>query len=757
MSQRSYARLVMAAASAVLFVVACRDDTVTAPIVHRPQRPGAATATGITGYLVGAGDIARCGTSYTGDSQTAQLILNLPNAAVYTLGDNANNGSDSDYANCYGPTWGQFKDRTHPVPGNRDYSTSGAPGYFNYFGAAAGTAGQGYYSYDIGSWHIIALNSNISMSAGSAQETWLKHDLAASTAPCTLAYWHYPRFYSYGSGIRSSVLPLWNDLYAAGAEIVANGDDRFYERFAPQTPAGALDTVYGIREFVAATGGYGFYDFGTVAPNSEVRNTGTFGVLEFTLTDTGYVWQFIGVPGSTFSDSGFTRCHTAPPPLANAGIPAYSTETTVLFDGRSSSSPQGYTPITYLWNFGDGTTSTAANPTHTYTVNGGYAVTLTVTDSHGDVSAPDTAMVTIGNTPPLVNAGLDQTITPGATMYLHALISDLGQTDSPWTYAITWGDGGSYGGSLTSLTSGLTVGHMYLNAGTYTVHVTVTDKDGASSSDDMVVTVSTTAPPDPVILAAGDIASCDKTIDDQTANLLDGMAGIVVPLGDNVYPHGEALGYANCYGPTWGRQLARTYAVIGNHDYETTGAAPAYDYFGPHVGPRGKGFYSFDAGTWHVVVLNQYVSTSSGSEQEKWLRTDLAATAQPCILAMWHEPYFFSASSDYTLVPKWKILWRDLYAAHADVILNGHVHFYERFAPSDTDGNADTAGIREFVVGTGGYSIWSMPTNIRPNSEKVISNVGGVMQLTLHANSYSWNFVPVAGKTASDTGTTACH
>ncbi|PYO39625.1 MAG: alkaline phosphatase, partial [Gemmatimonadetes bacterium] len=196
--------------------------------------------------LVGAGDIADC--TRNQDSLTANLMDTIP-GTVFADGDNAYpDGSSTVYKNCYNPTWGRFKARTKPVPGNHDYLTSGASGYFNYFGSAAGASGKGYYSYDLGTWHVVALNSNIAMNVGSPQEVWLKADLAKSTKRCTLAYWHHPLFSSGNEGAHPETQPLFQDLYDAGAEVVVVGHDHDYERFAPQSPNGVADSLHGIRE-----------------------------------------------------------------------------------------------------------------------------------------------------------------------------------------------------------------------------------------------------------------------------------------------------------------------------------------------------------------------------------------------------------------------------------------------------------------------------------------------------------------------------
>jgi hypothetical protein len=258
--------------------------------------------------LVGAGDIASCQGS--GDEATAELLDGIT-GTVFALGDNVyNSGTPSEFSNCYGPSWGRHKARTRPAVGNHEYYTPGASGYFGYFGAKAGDPKKGYYSYDRGSWHVVVLNSNcseVSCAAGSPQERWLENDLAAHPNRCTLAYFHHPRFSS--SGDNPSVAPFWNDLYAAGAEVVLNGHTHNYERFAPQRPDGTRARGRGIREFVVGTGGVGHAAFGAIRPNSQVRNADTYGVLKLTLHQGSYDWKFVPVAGKTFTDSGTKSCH----------------------------------------------------------------------------------------------------------------------------------------------------------------------------------------------------------------------------------------------------------------------------------------------------------------------------------------------------------------------------------------------------------------------------------------------------------------
>jgi hypothetical protein len=257
--------------------------------------------------LVGAGDIANSG---SGDTATAALLDGIA-GDVFTAGDNAyDSGTLTEYNSYYDPTWGRHKARTHPAPGNHEYNTSGATGYYSYFGSLAGPSGQGYYSYDLGNWHIVSLNSEVSMSVGSAQETWLRTDLAASSKPCTLAYWHKPLYTSGANHApETATRPLFQALYDFNADVVVNGHNHQYERFAPMNANGALDTTRGIREFVAGMGGASHYSFGTIQANSEARNSDTYGVLKFTLHANGYDWQFVPEAGKTYADSGTGSCH----------------------------------------------------------------------------------------------------------------------------------------------------------------------------------------------------------------------------------------------------------------------------------------------------------------------------------------------------------------------------------------------------------------------------------------------------------------
>jgi hypothetical protein len=282
--------------------------------------------------FAGAGDIGSV--SGDGDEYTAQVLDTIfaggVFGGVFTAGDIMNEATApySYYVDYFDPTWGRHKAAIRPSLGNHDYyDASGVgEGYFDYFngiGNSTGPAGdrdKGYYSYDLGTWHIVVINSNCGKvggcDAGSPQEQWLRADLAAHPTDCTAAYWHHPRFSSGGHGNNSSMQPIWQALYDYGAEVVVNGHDHEYERFAPQDPNGVADPERGIRQFVAGTGGRSLGGLASLQPNSEVFDATTWGILKFTLYPTSFDWQFVpvtGVPGMTFTDSGSQSCHSATP------------------------------------------------------------------------------------------------------------------------------------------------------------------------------------------------------------------------------------------------------------------------------------------------------------------------------------------------------------------------------------------------------------------------------------------------------------
>lgn len=279
--------------------------------------PPSPTPTPAPAVLVGAGDIAYCGSApeYQGDEHTAALIQGIiqqyPDTAVMTVGDTVyGDGTRAELQNCFGPSWGQFKDRIHPAPGNHDYQTENGAPYYEYFGAAAGPKGLGYYSYNLGAWHIVVLNSNcdqIACTPDSQQVQWLRQDLQAHPNPCTLAYWHHPRWSSGLAGGGSSAT-FWKTAADMGIDVVVNGHDHDYERFAPMDASGNADPN-GTREFVAGTGGAELRIWGKIKPNSEVRYNGTHGVLVFKLYPGRYAWNFIPAENPAMTDSGSGVCH----------------------------------------------------------------------------------------------------------------------------------------------------------------------------------------------------------------------------------------------------------------------------------------------------------------------------------------------------------------------------------------------------------------------------------------------------------------
>jgi 3',5'-cyclic AMP phosphodiesterase CpdA len=282
--------------------------------------PGAraqAPAPGVTVYAVG--DIARCAyrdPAYSGAAETAATVAAGlaadSGAVVLTLGDHTYpRGTMKEFTDCYAPTWGRFKDRTWPAPGNHEYYTPKAAPYFAYFGERAG---RGYYSFELGGWHVVSLDSNLAPAAHAAQLDWLRADLASHPARCTLAFWHHPLYSSGGHGSIPKMRDAWELLQQAGAELVLSGHDHDYERFAPQDANGRLDRARGMRQFVVGTGGAYPTPFLFTVKNSEMRDSGRTGVLRLRLRDGGYDWEFIESArvttlGIAPPDRGSDRCH----------------------------------------------------------------------------------------------------------------------------------------------------------------------------------------------------------------------------------------------------------------------------------------------------------------------------------------------------------------------------------------------------------------------------------------------------------------
>jgi fibronectin type 3 domain-containing protein len=417
-----------------------------------------ATASAADPVIAAAGDISCSSSTVQTDrchmKATSDLLVNAGLSAVLALGDEQyQNGGFSDFMNYYDKNWGRVKSITYPAVGNHEYQTSGASGYFDYFngvGNATGRAGNrnaGYYSFDIGTWHLISLNSNdactiVSCSSGSAQDTWLKADLAAHPNYCTLAYWHHPSFNSGNGGNLTAMKPLLQDLYDADADVILGGHAHHYERFAPQNPSGQLDNSRGIRQFIVGTGGAFWTSIGTVKANSQIRQNSTYGVLKMTLHPGSYDWAFVPEAGKTFTDSGTTACHgtgsppggsdtqkpTAPQSLTATGGPAQ-----VSLSWQPSTDNVG---VTGYRIYRGGTQIASIGTTTSYSdtglTKGTYSYTVRAVDAAGNLSDPSNTATAAATTPlavftlsPNADAPVQES-TPTTNYATSALRTDAG-------------------------------------------------------------------------------------------------------------------------------------------------------------------------------------------------------------------------------------------------------------------------------------------------------------------------------------------
>jgi len=383
---------------------------------------------------------------------------------------------------------------------------------------------------------------------------------------------------------------------------------------------------------------------------------------------------------------------------------------------------------------------------------------------------------------PAVDVGADIRTSPGQAVSLTARIAPPGANPSSYRWTLAWGDASVDSGDVGS--AGLiTVSHTYAAVGQYALSLTGRASTGATANDTATVFVDAPGTPQ-VLIGAGDIGECGIPWAAKTAALIDTIPGTVFTLGDNAYPYGREIDYTNCYKPTWGKFKKRTHPVPGNHDYQENLPNPEPDstatgyfgYFGVAAGNGPVGNYSYDVGAWHIVVLNSSFEEKEflgrvldTTAQLSWLDADLAAHPSPCALAMWHHPRFSSGvvhGSDTRMTS----FWQHLYNAGVDVVLSGHEHNYERFAPQTPGGVADpTRGIREFVVGTGGggYDTLDVTKVTHTGNSEAGSVDHGVLKLTLSPGSYHWEFIPVGYTlpvdstppeyTHTDSGTALCH
>jgi PKD repeat protein len=389
--------------------------------------------------VLAAGDIACLpGSAVTAKNchqqTTSDLLVNMNPDAVLALGDlQYDNATAADFAGSYDPSWGRVYSKTYPAIGNHEYNTPGATGYVGYWasrfatlGAQGGDPTKGYYSYNLGSWHIVVLNSNCSSVAGgkcakgSAQETWLKADLAANPTACTLAYWHHPTFYD-GSK-NANMVAIWDDLYAAGAELILAGHQHRYERRAPMTSAGVVDPN-GVREIIVGTGGESKGAAISIGGTVEASGS-TFGALQLVLGPTSYTWQFMPEVGQTYTDSGTMACHNAGsvPVAPTASFTATPTTGTAPLSVGFTDTSVG-NPTSWSWNFGDNTAlDTNRNTTHVYTNPGTYTATLTATNTTGSTTATTTITVTTaggGSTTTTFGSSGDATVASASPTKLY--------------------------------------------------------------------------------------------------------------------------------------------------------------------------------------------------------------------------------------------------------------------------------------------------------------------------------------------------
>ncbi|MEO7455981.1 MAG: metallophosphoesterase [Gemmatimonadaceae bacterium] len=288
------------ALAAALSVVACRE--------RATLRPPAEMLRDTVPVLVGAGDVADC---RNGESSQTAAILDTVRGTIFVAGDVAypTKKVRDPLHQCYAPNWGRHLARTRPSPGNHEYEFGNADQYFNYFGDLAGPRPGGYYSYELGDWHVVALNTNLASDSASPQGQWLRADLAAHAGHCAVAYMHHPRFSSGPHSERERIAPLWNMLVGYGVSVVIAGHDHIYERFSPLDTAGNPDMERGARQFVAGTGGADNYEIKDILPGSGVQSGTAHGVLKLMLFTDHYRWDFIPVDADGFRDSGSSVCH----------------------------------------------------------------------------------------------------------------------------------------------------------------------------------------------------------------------------------------------------------------------------------------------------------------------------------------------------------------------------------------------------------------------------------------------------------------
>lgn len=364
----------------------------TASVVDSGGAPGAAVRQfnvfEATDQVLAAGNVGDC--TETTDEATGALLGTLP-GRILALGDLAYpRGTTEDFANCFDPAWGVHKARIHPISGNHEWHEVGAQPYFDYFGAAAGTPGEGWYSFDIGNWHLVGVQGDCNefpqgCAADSPQGLWLQADLAANSKPCTMVFTHFPRFSSI-FGVDDTQLPFWQIFYQYGVDVVLTAHAHNYERYARQNPAGGAEPARGIRQFVIGTGGHALSAPIVTLPNREVQQSDTFGVLRLALDDTSYSWQFHGVGPGTSTDSGSEECiYGAPQVTITSPAPGavFASGTSVSLAGSATDLEQGVVSAQLAWSSDrDGALGTGAALSAVLS-SGNHLLTASVTDQTG--------------------------------------------------------------------------------------------------------------------------------------------------------------------------------------------------------------------------------------------------------------------------------------------------------------------------------------------------------------------------------------
>jgi hypothetical protein len=372
-----------------------------------------------TNQLLAAGNVGYC--PEANDEATGALLGTLP-GRILALGDLAYpQGTAADFASCFDPAWGMHKARIHPISGNHEWHEDGAQPYFDYFGAAAGTPGEGWYSFDLGNWHVVGVQGDCNEFAGgcapsSPQGTWLQADLAANSKPCTLVFTHFPRFSSIFA-VDDTQLPFWQIFYQHGVDVVLTAHAHNYERYARQNPAGGAEPARGIRQFVIGTGGRGLSDPEFTLPNREVQQSDTFGVLRLALSDTSYAWQFHGVGPGTFTDAGSEECVYGAPavtitsPSNNA---TFASGASVSLQGSATDLEQGNVSAQLAWSSDrDGALGSGAALSRVLSA-GKHVLTASVLDQT-DLTGSAQVTVTVA-TPPGVGCGLGPELLPALAL-----------------------------------------------------------------------------------------------------------------------------------------------------------------------------------------------------------------------------------------------------------------------------------------------------------------------------------------------------